>query len=50
MIADLVPLLLQHSEQLFQLCKDLGVIIIMEKLDLKPSSMAQYFGMLIDTI
>ena len=49
MIAESVPLLLQHCKQLLQLCKELGVIINMEKSDLEPSSTAQYLGMLIDT-
>ena len=47
MIAELVALLHQQHEQLLQLSKDLGVIISMEKSDLKPSSMAQYLWMLI---
>ena len=44
-IAESVPLMLQHQEQLLQLC----MIINQEKSDLKPSSMAQYLKMLIDT-
>ena len=50
MIVESVPLLLQHQEQLLQLCWGLGIVIIGGKLDLKPSSKAQYLGMLIDTI
>ena len=50
MIAEWVPLLLQHREQLLQHCQDLGVVINMEESDFKLSSMAQYLRMLIDTI
>ena len=37
-----VPLLLQHHEQLLQFCKDLGVVISMEKRALEPSSETPY--------
>ena len=49
-IAELVPLLLQHQEHLLQLYWDLGIVINWEKSDLKLSSRAQYLGMLMDTI
>ena len=48
MIAKSVPLLLQYHEQLFQLYKDLCVVMNMEKSDFEPSSMAQYLRLLID--
>ena len=50
LISEPVPFLLQHLEQLLQLCQDLGIVIIWEKSDSEPSSMAQCLGMLIDTI
>ena len=45
-----VPPLLQHREQLLQLCWDLGIVISWEKSDLESSSRGQYLRMLIDTI
>ena len=48
-IVQSVPLL-QHCEQLLQLCRDLGIVISWEKSDPKPSGMAKYLRMLIDTI
>ena len=48
--AELIPRLLELCELLFQLCKDLGIVINLEKPDLKPNSNAQYLRMLIDTI
>ena len=49
-IAESVPLLLQHCKQFLLLYKDLGVAINIVKSDLKLFSMAQYLGMLVDTI
>ena len=49
-IAESESLLLQHREQLFQLCQVLEIVIKWEKSDLKPPSRASYFRMLIDTI
>ena len=49
-VAESVPHLLLHHNLLLQLCKDLGIVIIIEKSDLKPTSKAQYFRMLINTI
>ena len=39
-ITELVPLPLQHREQLVQLCKDLGIVFNLEKSDLEPTSRA----------
>ena len=49
-ITDSVPHVLEPWELLLSLCKDLGIVINGEKSDLKPTSKAQYNGMLIDTI
>ena len=46
-IVELVPLLLQHCEQLFQ---NLRIVFSWEKSDLELPSRAQYRGMLINTI
>ena len=45
-IAESIPLLLQHHKQLLQLYKDLGIVINMEKSDLELFSSAPYLGML----
>ena len=40
----------KHQELLPSLCKDLGIVIYLVKLDLEYANKAQYLGMLIDTI
>ena len=39
----------QHRELVFQLCRDLGIVVDWEKSDLQPSTHVQHLGMLIDT-
>ena len=46
MIAESIPLLLQHCKQLCKKC----VSVNMEESDFKPTSKAQYLGILIDII
>ena len=48
-VAKLLPLLLQHWDLVFQLYRDLGIVINWEKLEFHPSTHVQYLGMLIDT-
>ena len=40
----------QHLQQLFALCRSLGIIINEEKSDLSPSRSVEYLGMIIDTV
>ena len=48
-MAESLCLLLQHSDLVLQLCRDLGIVINWEKSDLHPSTHVQYLDMLIDT-
>ena len=44
---DSLPHMLECCHLLLQLCKDLGIVIYWEKLDLEPKAQTQYLGMLV---
>ena len=49
-IADLIPHLLEQWKLQVHSCKDLGIVISWEKLDLKLKRQFQYLGMPIVTV